>query len=95
MGEGERRGREAAAEDSREAGGPPRGAAEDEGGGRHSREVKYLREAQRKTRGRRAARKAEEARGMQPRGQGDTQVQYVCEHITDTSTGGTWASRGL
>ena len=54
--EGER----SCSEDSSEAGGPTRGAAEDEGEGRHSSEGRCLREAQRKTRGRRAARKAEE-----------------------------------
>ena len=58
-----RRGEErSCSEDSSEAGGPTRGTAEDEGEGRHSSEVNYLREAQRKTRGQRAARKTEERR---------------------------------
>ena len=62
---GRRRGGEAGrrerrcSEDSSEAGGHTRGTAEDEGEGRHSSEVRDLREAQRKKRGQRAARMAE------------------------------------
>ena len=78
-----RGGERSCSEDSSEAWGP----TEDGDEGRHSSEARGLREAQRKMRGQRAARKAEERlEECSGAAEGDTRVHYTGEHITYVNT---------